>query len=213
MGIALSRTLTDEPDLLNRVISSLESAVLDEIVGRLERNECSQRDMSHEQGVEGEASGGRRCTRLGTPGRRSAYYCKSWRSSAAAVTRPKSEFSLTKLPLSADVLSSFLAVSGSHWKINCLTRRASDQARCIVRAGGLRERDAGCPRLVRKFRLVIPWASFGKVWCPVGAAERHPARNAGLSRQSGWCSPVMEANKCPTRHRHDSAKKRRGTPG
>ena len=37
VGIALSRTLTDEPDLLNRVISSLESAVLDEIVGRLEK--------------------------------------------------------------------------------------------------------------------------------------------------------------------------------
>ena len=38
-------------------------------------------------------------------------------------------------------------------------------------------------------RLLRP---FGKGWCPVGAAERHPARNAGLSRQSGWCSPVME---------------------
>jgi hypothetical protein len=53
-----------------------------------------------------------------------------------------------------------------------LTRRASDQARCIVRAEGLRERDAGCLRLVRKYRLVIPaapWA-FGKGWCPVGAA-------------------------------------------
>ena len=45
---------------------------------------------------------------------------QSWRSSAAAVTRPKSEFSLTELPLSANVLSSFLAVSGSHWKTNCL---------------------------------------------------------------------------------------------
>ena len=76
VGIALCRTLTDEADLLNRVISSLESAVLDEIVGRLERNECSQRDMSHEQGFEGEASGGRRCNRLGTPGRRSAYFVK-----------------------------------------------------------------------------------------------------------------------------------------
>jgi catechol 2,3-dioxygenase-like lactoylglutathione lyase family enzyme len=101
---------------------------------------------------------------------------------------------------------------------NPLTRRASDQARCIVRAGGLREIDAGGPRLVRKLenfgllfmRLLRP---FGKGWCPVGAAERHPARNAGLSRQSGWCSPVMEGSKCPTRHRHDSAKKRRGTPG
>ena len=39
VGIALCRTLTDEPDLLNRVISSLESAVLDEIVGRQEKNE------------------------------------------------------------------------------------------------------------------------------------------------------------------------------
>ena len=29
VGIALCRTLTEEPDLLNRVISSLESAVLD----------------------------------------------------------------------------------------------------------------------------------------------------------------------------------------
>ena len=39
VGIALCRTLTDEPDLLNRVISSLESAILDEIVGRQEKNE------------------------------------------------------------------------------------------------------------------------------------------------------------------------------
>ena len=39
LGIALCRTLTDEPDLLNRIISSLESAVLDEIIGRQERNE------------------------------------------------------------------------------------------------------------------------------------------------------------------------------
>jgi hypothetical protein len=39
VGIALCRTLTDEPDLLNRVISSLESAVLDEIVGHQEKNE------------------------------------------------------------------------------------------------------------------------------------------------------------------------------
>jgi hypothetical protein len=68
VGIALCRTLTDEPDLLNRVISSLESAVLDEIVRRLERNECGQRDISHEQGFEGQASGGRRCNRLVTPG-------------------------------------------------------------------------------------------------------------------------------------------------
>jgi hypothetical protein len=40
VGIALCRTLTDEPDLLNRVISNLESAVLDEIVRRQERNEA-----------------------------------------------------------------------------------------------------------------------------------------------------------------------------
>jgi hypothetical protein len=39
VAIALCRMLTDEPDLLNRVISSLESAVLDEIVRRQERNE------------------------------------------------------------------------------------------------------------------------------------------------------------------------------
>ena len=39
VGIALCRTLTDERDLLNRVIFSLESAVLDEIVRRQERNE------------------------------------------------------------------------------------------------------------------------------------------------------------------------------
>src|SRR6267142_697771 len=39
VGIALCRTLTDEPDLLNRVISHLESAVLDEIVGRQDKNE------------------------------------------------------------------------------------------------------------------------------------------------------------------------------
>jgi Prokaryotic homologs of the JAB domain len=67
-----------------------------------------------------------------------------------------------------------------------LTRRASDQARCIVRAEGLRERDAGCPRLVRGYRFVDHAAAsaFGKGRCPVGAAERHPARNAGLSRQA-----------------------------
>ena len=41
-----------------------------------------------------------------------------------------------------------------HWGY-LLTRRASDQARCIVRAGGLREIEAGGPRLVRKFRLVV----------------------------------------------------------
>jgi len=39
VGIVLCRRLTDEPDLLNRVISSLESAVLDEIVGRQDKNE------------------------------------------------------------------------------------------------------------------------------------------------------------------------------
>ena len=39
VGIALCRTLTEEPDLLNRVISNLESAILDEIVRRQERNE------------------------------------------------------------------------------------------------------------------------------------------------------------------------------
>jgi hypothetical protein len=39
VGIALCRTLTEEPDLLNRVISSLESAVLDEIVRHEKSNE------------------------------------------------------------------------------------------------------------------------------------------------------------------------------
>ena len=39
VGIALCRTLTEEPDRLNRVLSGLESAVLDEFVGRQERNE------------------------------------------------------------------------------------------------------------------------------------------------------------------------------
>jgi len=39
VGIALCRTLTEEPDLLNRVIFSLESAILDEIVRHQERNE------------------------------------------------------------------------------------------------------------------------------------------------------------------------------
>ena len=39
VGIALCRTLTKEPDCLNRVLSGLESAVLDEFVGRRERNE------------------------------------------------------------------------------------------------------------------------------------------------------------------------------
>ena len=39
VGIALCRILTEEPDRLNRVLSGLESAVLDEFVGRQERNE------------------------------------------------------------------------------------------------------------------------------------------------------------------------------
>jgi hypothetical protein len=39
VGIALCRMLTEEPDLLNRVLSNLESAVLDEIVRRQERKE------------------------------------------------------------------------------------------------------------------------------------------------------------------------------
>jgi hypothetical protein len=34
VDIALCRTLTEEPDRLNRVLSGLESAVLDEFVGR-----------------------------------------------------------------------------------------------------------------------------------------------------------------------------------
>jgi hypothetical protein len=59
------------------------------------------------------------------------------------------------------------------------TRRASDQARCIVRAGGLREMTPEAPASLENFgllfmRLLRP---FGKGWCPVGAAERHPARN------------------------------------
>ena len=71
------------------------------------------------------------------------------------------------------------------------------------------------PASLENFGLLFHAAAsaFGKGWCPVGAAERHPARDAGLSRQGGWCSPVMEGNKCSTRHRHDSAKERRGTPG
>jgi len=39
VGIALCRTLTEEPDRLNRVFGGLESVVLDEFVGRQERNE------------------------------------------------------------------------------------------------------------------------------------------------------------------------------
>ena len=39
VGIALCRTLTEEPDRLNRVLSRLESAVLDEFVGRQVGNE------------------------------------------------------------------------------------------------------------------------------------------------------------------------------
>ena len=39
VGIALCRTLTEEPDRLSRVLSGLESAVLDEFVERQERNE------------------------------------------------------------------------------------------------------------------------------------------------------------------------------
>ena len=38
VGIALCRTLTEEPDRLNRVLSGLESAVLDEFVGRQKKN-------------------------------------------------------------------------------------------------------------------------------------------------------------------------------
>ena len=39
VGIALCRTLTEEPGRLSRVLSGLESAVLDEFVGCQERNE------------------------------------------------------------------------------------------------------------------------------------------------------------------------------
>ena len=39
VGIALCRTLTEEPDRLNRVLCGLESVVLDEIVGRHGGNE------------------------------------------------------------------------------------------------------------------------------------------------------------------------------
>ena len=39
VGIALCRTLTEEPDPLNRVLSGLESAVLDEFIGRQVGNE------------------------------------------------------------------------------------------------------------------------------------------------------------------------------
>jgi hypothetical protein len=39
LGIALCRTLTEEPDRLNRVPCGLESAFLDDFVGRQERNE------------------------------------------------------------------------------------------------------------------------------------------------------------------------------
>ena len=46
MGIALCRTLTEEPDLLNRVISSLESAVLDEIVGRQRNKPLNPAELS-----------------------------------------------------------------------------------------------------------------------------------------------------------------------
>ena len=39
VSIALCRTLTDEPDRLDRVLSGLESVVLDEFIGCQERNE------------------------------------------------------------------------------------------------------------------------------------------------------------------------------
>ena len=44
--------------------------------------------------------------------------------------------------------------------------RASDQARCIVRAGGLREMDAGENVGLLFTRLLRPLEG----WCPVGAA-------------------------------------------
>ena len=48
------------------------------------------------------------------------------------------------------------------------------------------------PASLENFGLLFLRPPLEKWWCPVGVAERHPARNAGLSRQSGWCSPVME---------------------
>ena len=42
----LCRTLTEEPDLLNRVISSLENAVLDEIVGRQRKKPLNPAELS-----------------------------------------------------------------------------------------------------------------------------------------------------------------------
>ena len=84
-------------------------------------------------------------------------------------------------------------------------QQAIDLTRRGLRPGGmycqsgLREMDAGGPASLEKGRLVIhaPPRAFGKGWCPLQQHSGIPARNAGLSRQSGWCSPVMEGNKCP----------------